>query len=1033
MRIGFVLADLNTGSAASLWPSVASMFPDDGKDTLVVFAGGRLNSSAPFEQMKNSIYRFVRPHNLDGAIIWSSSLTGNAKPEDILETFRDMLDLPVVTIDGKTASHPQIPDVRFNAYEGSYLITEHCIEHHGAKRVAYIRGPETHNSAQERYKAFRDALEKHGIVIDESLISDPAPWDSGDMSMRQIIDERGKTPGKDFDTILCASDLMLYKASLELAKHGYEIGKDIRACGFNDSLESRLLNIPVSTVRLPYAGLGFNAVIALRTLMEGKSCGDRKLNTRPIIRRSCGCGMGFIKQELYDASGIADMITEIFSIPRDESQAMIEKALDYPGEENLRVLLDRLCQSGADVFEVFEVMSCLDNLISEDEKRHVILYEIAKSLLPSVLDRNISMKSYEERRKRNAFNRFNNELLKTNKIIEIADVLKNNSMALGFKTIHLVVEPGETSGFIDTNPLLPEKLMDSGVWIVAPICTETENMGYLLMKPTSFNGQACEEVRSSVSSALRNAMLFEAARKAQQVAKEAEQARTNFFANVGENLKDPLSEISEIVSGSSLDQETRKMVLEKVAGANNMIDLALGSTGELELNRYMTDMDSLLLSFDCYRKTTALPQVLVDETRIRQAIGSMVVSMGSATEIVADVQRRGVCITVRDNGGRWKPDKNDTELALAQRIILLHDGSCSVGGASMNIVLPFPTLSGNGPAIWDSDKTLACIGRKPPFDINGTVPVEIDGQRFADKKRLPADTGAVFWDSCFKGYNALTGLFGLVSNEIYRDMPFLCVNVPQSRTLEDSIRASVEEKGRVVLHVGPASEELYRWIQDPDVLSCDFSNAVSMARRHEPQLIIMVLEAMENRKAPALALATAIRGIKRISQTPIIISSDYLDADFVESIIGISNVIAVNSCILESEEFAMRVRAVLGGSEPLTTNTGSIVKKAQLYICSHATIPISRWQIADEVHVSEDYLTRVFKRELGLSPWDYLNRYRVWLAGTLLRNTGMSVNDVAEATGFQDQAYFCRVFKKIRGYSPSRSRTTKKSELSKKQ
>ena len=160
MRIGFVLADLNTGSAASLWPSVASMFPDTGKDTLVVFAGGRLKGSASFERVKNSIYRLVTPHNLNGAIIWSSSLTGNARPEDILETFRDMLDLPLVTIDGKTASYPNIPDVRFKAYEGSYLITEHCIEQHGAKRVAYIRGPETHNSAQERYKAFRDALEK---------------------------------------------------------------------------------------------------------------------------------------------------------------------------------------------------------------------------------------------------------------------------------------------------------------------------------------------------------------------------------------------------------------------------------------------------------------------------------------------------------------------------------------------------------------------------------------------------------------------------------------------------------------------------------------------------------------------------------------------------------------------------------------------------------------------------------------------------------------------------------------------------------
>ncbi|MBQ7644339.1 MAG: helix-turn-helix transcriptional regulator, partial [Spirochaetales bacterium] len=118
--------------------------------------------------------------------------------------------------------------------------------------------------------------------------------------------------------------------------------------------------------------------------------------------------------------------------------------------------------------------------------------------------------------------------------------------------------------------------------------------------------------------------------------------------------------------------------------------------------------------------------------------------------------------------------------------------------------------------------------------------------------------------------------------------------------------------------------------------------------------------------------------------------------------------------------------------------TGAIVKRAQIYICKHATLPVSRWQIADEVHVSEDYLTRIFKKELGLSPWDYLNRYRIWLAGTLLRNTGMSVNDVAEATGFQDQAYFCRVFKKIRGFSPSRVRSirpknTKKSEMSKNQ
>jgi len=176
-----------------------------------------------------------------------------------------------------------------------------------------------------------------------------------------------------------------------------------------------------------------------------------------------------------------------------------------------------------------------------------------------------------------------------------------------------------------------------------------------------------------------------------------------------------------------------------------------------------------------------------------------------------------------------------------------------------------------------------------------------------------------------------------------------------------------------------------------------------------------------------------LRGMKRNSQVPAIIVTDFIDSNLVGAVSDIPNVLVVNSCMLESEEFAMRVRAILGGSDILATHTGAIVKKAQAYLCTHATLPISRWQIADDVHVSEDYLTRVFKKELGLSPWDYLNRYRVWLAGSLLRNTGMSVNEVSIATGFQDQAYFCRVFKKIRGYSPSKLRSSKKSEMYKNQ
>ena len=99
-----------------------------------------------------------------------------------------------------------------------------------------------------------------------------------------------------------------------------------------------------------------------------------------------------------------------------------------------------------------------------------------------------------------------------------------------------------------------------------------------------------------------------------------------------------------------------------------------------------------------------------------------------------------------------------------------------------------------------------------------------------------------------------------------------------------------------------------------------------------------------------------------------------------------------------------------------------MVKKAIAYLNKNAARPVIRWQVAESVNISEDYLTRIFRREMGISPWDYLSRYRVQMASRLLTSTGMSVNEIAGQTGFQDQAYFCRVFKKITGMSPRRLR-----------
>jgi AraC-like DNA-binding protein len=99
-------------------------------------------------------------------------------------------------------------------------------------------------------------------------------------------------------------------------------------------------------------------------------------------------------------------------------------------------------------------------------------------------------------------------------------------------------------------------------------------------------------------------------------------------------------------------------------------------------------------------------------------------------------------------------------------------------------------------------------------------------------------------------------------------------------------------------------------------------------------------------------------------------------------------------------------------------------KQAIAYLHHNYTHPVSRWEIAEAVGVSEDYLSRIFNRELNISPWDYLNRYRVLQSKQLLLNTTDSIGTIAHQVGFKDQAYFSRVFHKVTGVSPQTFRET---------
>ena len=76
-------------------------------------------------------------------------------------------------------------------------------------------------------------------------------------------------------------------------------------------------------------------------------------------------------------------------------------------------------------------------------------------------------------------------------------------------------------------------------------------------------------------------------------------------------------------------------------------------------------------------------------------------------------------------------------------------------------------------------------------------------------------------------------------------------------------------------------------------------------------------------------------------------------------------------------------------------------------------------EVAGLVGLSPNYFSSIFKKELGTSFLEYLNRYRIEKSMKLLQNTSMKSYEIAYACGFSDEGYYGKTFKKFTGKTPN--------------
>ncbi|MCI9441587.1 MAG: AraC family transcriptional regulator [Ruminococcus sp.] len=123
----------------------------------------------------------------------------------------------------------------------------------------------------------------------------------------------------------------------------------------------------------------------------------------------------------------------------------------------------------------------------------------------------------------------------------------------------------------------------------------------------------------------------------------------------------------------------------------------------------------------------------------------------------------------------------------------------------------------------------------------------------------------------------------------------------------------------------------------------------------------------------------------------------------------------------------MFIDCLMRSSASRTTPSSSGMSKYYMewafsYIDQNFQNNITIGSIADSCKIHRNYLCKIFREHLGVSPQEFLITYRMNKAVQLLKTTSLSIKDIVNAVGYPNQLHFSRAFKNVYGISPSQWR-----------
>ncbi|MCE5188312.1 MAG: GGDEF domain-containing protein [Eubacteriales bacterium] len=233
----------------------------------------------------NSVYDYACLFGADAYILSCGSLSGFESEDTYLKFLERFEKTPSVVLQEHIETEqPGKSCITVNNYSSFCQCIEHLIVMHRCRKIAFLAGVKGHPDTKERMRAYLDTMHKYDLPVTDSMIVYGDFSEFSDALVMQLLD---CNPG--LDAIAFCNDEMARGGYRVCAKRGLRIGKDIAFTGFDNFTTSRALMPPLTTVSQNIYRMGEIAVLQAIDHVHGKHVESVRLETKLLIRRSCGC------------------------------------------------------------------------------------------------------------------------------------------------------------------------------------------------------------------------------------------------------------------------------------------------------------------------------------------------------------------------------------------------------------------------------------------------------------------------------------------------------------------------------------------------------------------------------------------------------------------------------------------------------------------------------------------------------------------------------------------------------------------------